>query len=99
MAHAKITQSIKDSFGSGDGGNPAAFYSEADIDIVLGQPGAFKLRYIRAIIGSDHCTVAIGVNTFSDDGAEISLDNVDDYMALPCPPWLDPDGGQLITFE
>ena len=97
MAFAIITQNVIDHYGEGDGGNPNAFYSRADIEFVLDQIGAEKVMLKKTVIDGEPCTVLIGVNTYGEEGAINAYDQLGDRMALPCPPYLDENGGRRET--
>jgi hypothetical protein len=87
MAFTKITAAIKAEFGNGLGPRANAYFHPEDIDIVLDQPGANAIHHINVRVNGQDCAVIIGVNEFTPAGVTTLLDEVDDLIALPCPPF------------
>jgi len=99
MAFGEITQSIKNSFRGGliTPTNANSFYSIQDIQIVLAQPGATKIKLINAVVDGDPVTVIIGVATIDLLGSVDVMDDVGHLIAVPCPPFTDINGGQNLS--
>ena len=100
MGFTKITQTIKNSFGTVSVIPESSYYHLEDLEELWKQPGAINGKYETrtAIVDGENCIVALAVNDLDEDGVLTAIDKVNNLAGLPCPPFRDKKGGKLFTF-